>query len=167
MDQCRSIYKIKHGAIIDDKSSVGSNISALSELDRLKCEIPNKFSKINIKQRSYLGRDAIVIYFKSISYKVRSKIIEQKQRELIQERMQAESYKSTISHELRTPLENIMQVIQMLLSMLTAKGKKLSSHDLKKACQSLNLAHGQLALMGCFVEDLLSLRLLREGHFQI
>ena len=97
---------------------------------------------------------------------MRAKIIGLVLREQTQEKIQAESYQSTISHELRTPLQNIMQVVEMILSLISSK-KRINKSTRASLAVKLNLTFGQLALMEYFVEDLLNMRLLKEGLFVI
>lgn len=143
-----------------------SGATTLSNHERLKLELPNRFLRIKMKHRQYEGKETIVFYFKNVSFKVRSKIVELSYLERKQEETQAESYKSCISHELRTPLNNIKQVVESILGVIASK-KRPSKSSLASISDQLKLSYGQLALMEYFIEDLLNLRLLREGYFEI
>ena len=79
--------------------------------------------------------------------------------------MQAESYKSTISHELRTPLGSSSVILKHIIRLISSKIVSLA--DLVEAKKSASLILAQLHLMESFVEDLLNLRLLREGIMTI
>ena len=76
--------------------------------------------------------------------------------------MQAECYKSTISHELRTPLESSAAILMMILQQFKAE-RKTSLRTLKGVMSQLTIILSQIRLMESFVEDLLNLRLLKDG----
>lgn len=80
--------------------------------------------------------------------------------------MQAESYKSTVNHELRTPLQSTIFILQTLIAMICALSS-VESSQLRQIEEQLRLSMGQLCLMEGFIEDLLNMRLLCEGKFNI
>ena len=65
-----------------------------------------------------------------------------------------EHYKSVIGHELRTPIQSIILIVKNLIK---------SSNQQQSAEFSLNLMLSQLEFIESFIEDLLNVRLIREG----
>lgn len=112
-----------------------------------------------------MGKKAIAIYSQHVSGKVRDRLRNLYLKEKRQELTQAESYKSTISHELRTPMQSIGVIAKMILDQI--KGKKLSAGALKEIRKQLSIILSQTSLMESFVEDLLNLKLIKEGILNI
>lgn len=125
---------------------------AVSELVRM---VPNQFFKIKVRKQGYQGQSAYAIYFNDATNKVKAKIQKMQIREKKQERVQAESYKSTIGHELRTPLESVCLIIAALIVKLSELG--LEQEQFNHFKYRLELVKSQLDMMKCFVEDLLNL----------
>ena len=73
-----------------------------------------------------------------------------------------------MSHELRTPLLSIKLILEQIIIILSALNDSSTTNlALEQVIRYANLVVSQLNLMESFVEDLLNLRLLREGIFTI
>ena len=75
-----------------------------------------------------------------------------------------DSYTSTVSHEMRTPLGTSLFFLQQIISMLAEVPQE---HINPTVDHYMKLIIGQLNFMQSFVDDLLDLRMLREGAFQL
>ena len=75
-----------------------------------------------------------------------------------------DSYTSTVSHEMRTPLGTSLFFLQQIISMLAEVPQE---HISPTVDHYMKLIIGQLNFMQSFVDDLLDLRMLREGAFQL
>lgn len=77
---------------------------------------------------------------------------------------EVENFKATASHELRTPIKMCIFFIDCLIKLLSSLplGDKL-----EEVVSHLEMIRGQLALMECFAEDILSYNMIQSGAFTL
>ena len=80
----------------------------------------------------------------------------------MQEKVQTESYKSTIGHELRTPLNSSSFILKSIINTI-GSSLSLTQASILEVKTRVALVLAQLQFMECFIEDLLSMNLLRNG----
>lgn len=103
-------------------SNMNSVVSQAMSADLAKSLQNFKFFRIKVKPQLYNSSEAIAIFVSDSTNKVHAKFQKIQMREKRQERVQAESYKSTISHELRTPLESSTQILGSAIEQVKSLG---------------------------------------------
>ena len=78
---------------------------------------------------------------------------------------QIESYSSTVSHEMRTPIASVMFFIKYIIDFVMELPEKSVKRD--RSLRYLLLIDSQLQLMQNFVSDLLDLKQLKDGVFNL
>ena len=72
-----------------------------------------------------------------------------------------------LSHEMRTPLQTIIQFLSILTSLVEQNKQAIPKDYLLKTGRYYDFMRGQLNLTLTFVEDLLDLKQLGEGVFDL
>ena len=107
-----------------------------------------------------------------MSKKVQATLNDKKRKEQEERARQAESYTAMISHEMATPLGSIiffLNFINTFLNSLEDTSKIFTDKEtkLQRAIKYLALTQSQLQLMQSFCSDLLDLRSLKDGIFNL
>mgnify|MGYP000926486766 CR=1 FL=1 len=119
-----------------------------------------------------------MILITEVTKKIKSRTISKRNLEKEQQEQQAENFQSTVNHELRTPIASILffirqiqQFVKTLIEMdipgEDGASRLKFSRDVASAEKYLNLATSQLLLMQTFINDLLDVKQLKEGVFNL
>lgn len=138
-----------------------------------------KFVAIKVKKQNYCGKPAIVVQASDVSEKLHQKIIQLQRKELHAKTKQTEFYLATVSHEMRTPLLSVIFLLKQVISILNKAKQTIESNqrpreemtafskELAQAIKYCSLMLSQIILIESFVEDLLDLKQMQAGVFNL
>ena len=116
-----------------------------------------RLSKIRVKKLNFMQSPATAIYFSDATHQLSQHRLENQIHEEKKRIKALETYTSTISHEFRTPIGTSLMFLESLLSL------NLSEH----AEKTIKLVIQKLNLLLSLVQDILDIKMIQNGEFQI
>ena len=112
------------------------------------------FVQVRVEPIEYHEKPALAIFIDNVTQNIKLMQLQNRIFETRAKNESLENFTSTISHEFRTPLLTSLMYLSMLLKLCTRDTQQ------SKICSIL---HRQLSFLLSLVQDMLDLRIMREG----